>query len=143
VTITTAAQATPAERRLAIRVMHFLWEARFNGRAEMYTLQCTFNATPVREAIAVPISGLVLSLDRSHKDHDETIRRLNAEPAIEIGERSSYKCAIVVDAASKADDQKLFTWVCNLPAVVDVQVAFVGFDDAPSDQHTLPPDSSD
>ena len=102
----------------------------------MYTLRFTFNATPVKEAIEVPISGLVLTLDPSHKDHDETIRRLNVEPTIEIGERSRHKCAIVIDSASKADDQILFTWVRDLPGVADVQVAFVGFDDAPSDQHS-------
>lgn len=90
----------------------------------------------------MPISGLVITLDAATEDHDRTIAELEAEPAIEIGTRSGHKCAIVIDSPSKADDQKLFTWVRDLPGVADVQVAFVGFDDAPTDQHSTLPDST-
>lgn len=112
----------------------------------MYTLRCIINATPVKEAIQVPISGLVITLDGSPEDDDQTIAHLKAESAIEIGVRSGHKCAIVIDSPSKDADQKLFTWVRDLPGVADVQVAFVGFDDSPddasTDQHSTLPDST-
>lgn len=109
----------------------------------MYTLPCTINATPIRKATEVPISGLVLTFDHAFDQQDDTINLLNAEPTVEVGAHNQQKCAIVIDSPSKAHDQKLFAWVQNLPGVADVQITFVGFDDEQSNHTNSTPDSPD
>ena len=83
------------------------------------------------KAIAVPISGLVVVLDSPSGPYPDTIQKLRAHPAIEVGDISDYKIAIVVDSTCKQHDQEIWDWVQDLPGVLDIQIAFVGFDDEP------------
>ena len=77
----------------------------------------------------MPISGLVVVLDGPSGPHDETISKLSAHPAVEVGDVSANRAAIVVESKSKRDDQEVWNWVQGLPGVTDIQIAFVGFDD--------------
>ena len=77
----------------------------------------------------MPISGLVITFDQTFDRPDETISRLRAEPAIEVGACDRQQCAIVVDTGSQADDKKIYQWVQDLPGVANIQIAFVVFDD--------------
>lgn len=54
---------------------------------------------------------------------------LAAHRSVEVGEVSTNRIAIVVDSESKQHDQEIWQWVQELPSVIDVNVAFVGFDD--------------
>ncbi len=77
----------------------------------------------------MPISGLVITFNAGAADREQAIAALRVQPAIEIGEASDNKLAIVVETFSKRDDQEIWDWLHQLPAVSMVQVAFVGFED--------------
>ncbi|MCS7470321.1 hypothetical protein NZK35_27040 [Stieleria sp. ICT_E10.1] len=91
----------------------------------------------------MPISGLVITFDQTFDHPDETLSRLRAEPAIEVGACDRRQCAIVVDTASQADDKKIYQWVQDLPGVAGIQVAFVGFDDDATPNSSSTTDSVD
>ncbi len=77
----------------------------------------------------MPISGLVITFNAGFAGRERAIAELRAQPAIEIGEASENKLAIVVETFSKRDDEEIWDWLHQLPAVSMVQVAFVGFED--------------
>ena len=76
----------------------------------------------------MPVSGLVITFETEVSQHQATVEQLRARSAIEIGEASGPKLAIVVDSQSSAEDQEIWHWVHGLPGVAGVEVAFVGFE---------------
>ncbi len=85
----------------------------------------------------MPISGLVLVLDAPNGPFPGTLRELQSHAAIEVGETNDNSFAIVVDSISKQHDQEVWQWVQQLPGVIDIRVAFVGFDETTDDESGL------
>ena len=81
----------------------------------------------------MPISGLVLGFDGPAQRFDQTLAAMRSHPYIEVGEVVANRCAIVLESTSKQQDQELWQWMRNLAGVVDIQVAFVGFDSRTED----------
>lgn len=77
----------------------------------------------------MPISGLVVVLDAPNGPFPRTLRELRAHAAIEVGETTDNNIAIVVDSTSNQHDQEIWQWVQQLPGVLDIRIAFVGFDE--------------
>lgn len=80
----------------------------------------------------MPVSGLVVTFESAIANHVETTERIAKIPEIEIGEAVGGKLAIVVDSASRQRDQEIWQTVSGLPGVIDLAVAFVGFDEESS-----------
>ena len=80
-------------------------------------------------AIAVPISGLVVTFKTSVLEHLDSVATMRAIPEIDIGEASGSKLAIVIDSATKGRDQEIWNTVQQLPGVIDLAVAMVAFDE--------------
>jgi nitrate reductase NapAB chaperone NapD len=77
----------------------------------------------------MPISGLVITFKQAVGLCEQTAELLRAHAAIELGAADGNKLAIVVESASKEQDQEIWNWVRQLPMVADVSVAFIGLDD--------------
>lgn len=82
------------------------------------------------KAIPVPISGLVVTFVASHTTPETLIQALEKIPEIEVGEFDEHRIAMVVDSETRQRDQEIWDAVQQLPGVSDINVAFVGFDDA-------------
>jgi nitrate reductase NapAB chaperone NapD len=77
----------------------------------------------------VPISGLVVVFESLDVLNDLEVEQLFDHPNITVGERSGDRVAIAVDSNSKDHDADIWNWLSNLPGVIDIKIAFVGFDD--------------
>ncbi len=77
----------------------------------------------------MPVSGLVVTFNTPVDQHRETIELLENVPEIETGDFKDGKLAIVVDSQTRQRDQEIWDWVRQMPGVIDLAVAFVGFDD--------------
>jgi nitrate reductase NapAB chaperone NapD len=77
----------------------------------------------------VPISGLVLVFESAEALNDQALERLRSQPCISVGPRENEKVAIVVDSISKEHDIEIWNEIRDIPGVVDIRIAFVGFDD--------------
>ena len=86
------------------------------------------------KASAVPISGLVVVLDAPNGPFLGTLQALQDHAAIDVGETTDNHIAIVVDSTSNQHDQEIWQWVQELPGVLDIRIAFVGFDEATSEE---------
>ncbi len=82
----------------------------------------------------MPISGLVVMFDGPADQHSESLHCMGQEPCIERGPINGNKCAIVLDTQSKLHDQQVWSWIRNLPGVIDVQLCFVDVQDEDLDQ---------
>jgi nitrate reductase NapAB chaperone NapD len=82
----------------------------------------------------VPISGLVVVLDAPNGPFLGTLQALRGHAAIDVGEITDNHIAIVVDSTSNQHDQEIWQWVQELPGVLDIRIAFVGFDEATSEE---------
>lgn len=82
----------------------------------------------------MPISGLVVVLDAPNGPFPDTLRELRAHAAIEVGETTDNNIAIVVESPSNQHDQEIWQWVQDLPGVLDIRIAFVGFDEVGFDE---------
>jgi len=71
------------------------------------------------------ISGLVVTLTADADRADDTIRRLRAEPWLELGPRSGQRLAIVAETGSTRDDRELLERVAAVPGVLSAHVVFV------------------
>lgn len=90
----------------------------------------------------MPVSGLVVNFDSAVTHHAATIDTIKAIPEVETGEAQGGRLAIVVDTASRSRDQEIWQMIEGLPGVVDLAIAFVGFEDegdvVECDEDTLP-----
>lgn len=84
---------------------------------------------PVESAVSMPISGLVVAFDGPAEQYECSISELQCHPNIEVGEIAANKCAIVLETLFKQQDLDVWQWMHELPGVIDILIAFVGFDD--------------
>lgn len=76
----------------------------------------------------MPVSGLVVTFKQDVSEFPESVQRLEKDNCIEVGQANGPKLAIVVDTNSRDRDREIWHWVHTLPGVVNVEVAFVGFE---------------
>ncbi|WP_442510957.1 hypothetical protein SH528x_002608 [Novipirellula sp. SH528] len=86
----------------------------------------------------MPISGLVVTLSDSDTERADAIDAMRREPRIELGiseleQTVASRIPIVVDTQSNEDDKQVWQWLNDLPGVVFVDVALVGFEDNSND----------
>jgi nitrate reductase NapAB chaperone NapD len=77
----------------------------------------------------MPISGLLITLDRDPEKKSDAIARLQSHPAIDLGDRDGLRLPIVVDTASSEDDRMVWAWLHELPGITFVDVVYIHFDD--------------
>ena len=82
-----------------------------------------------KKAIAMPISGLVVTFRSSVAEHPEAVEALRMMPEIDIGESAGSKLAIVIDSETACRDREIWNSVQELPGVIDLAVAMVAFDE--------------
>lgn len=88
------------------------------------------SALPVTvEAIAMPISGLVVTLESPVALNTKTVDALRDIPEVEIGSVAGNKLAIAIDSSDNQRDREIWEMVRQLPGVADVAVAMVAFDE--------------
>ena len=86
----------------------------------------------------MPISGLVVTLSDSDTERADAIDAMRREPRIELGiseleQTVASRIPIVVDTQSNEGDKQVWQWLNDLPGVVFVDVALVGFEDNSND----------
>lgn len=79
------------------------------------------------------ISSFVVTLV-SEQIAPAVIAALGAIPALTLGERHGLRLPVVAEAPDGSTSRYWHEWVEDLPGVVQVEVAFVSFDD--SDRHS-------
>jgi len=82
----------------------------------------------------MPISGLLISLDRDPARRAEAMDALHQHPAIEIGEGEECRVPIVVDTTSSQEDRAVWDWLHQQPGISFVDVVYVHFEEGQRDQ---------
>ncbi|MEZ6074483.1 MAG: hypothetical protein R3C56_02060 [Pirellulaceae bacterium] len=82
----------------------------------------------------MPISGLVVVLDAPNGPFLGTLQAAARPRGDRRWEITDNHIAIVVDSTSNQHDQEIWQWVQELPGVLDIRIAFVGFDEATSEE---------
>lgn len=77
----------------------------------------------------MPISGLVVTLDRDHTACAAALAELRAVPALELGEHSAGRLAAVLEADDYAVHDARLAALRAVPGVVWVDVVFHDFSD--------------
>ncbi len=80
------------------------------------------------------ISSFVVTLPPTEESAKSVLRALAAIPVFTLGERQGARLPVVVEAPDGSMSRYWHEWVEQLPGVVQVEVAFVSFDE--SDQST-------
>jgi hypothetical protein len=76
----------------------------------------------------MPVSGLVLSLSGEPKLRAEALARMGREPRVTLGVCRGVRMAAVLETATLEEHQQLSDWLCSLPGIVLVTVAFAGLE---------------
>jgi hypothetical protein len=80
----------------------------------------------------MPISGLLITLDRDPSKRTSAIAALQQHPSIDLGEGEDHRLPIVVDTPSSDDDRAVWDWLHEQPGITFVDVVYVHFDE---DEH--------
>lgn len=76
------------------------------------------------------ISSFVVTLPGAEEPANAVLRALAAIPAFTLGERQGSRLPVVVEAPDGSTSRYWHEWVEQLPGVVQVEVAFVSFDES-------------
>ena len=91
----------------------------------------------LRRKNSMAISGIVISftpsIDSSNDPANSTLVALDDHPKIEVGERFGPHLPCVLDTQDVEQDRELVDWIQALPAVEQVQVAYVAVDEEAHD----------
>lgn len=79
------------------------------------------------------VSSLVVTLSGVVQDDHEVIAALQSIAALTLGEAVGKRIPIVVEADAQ-DSRHWHDWIAKLPGVVQVEVAFVSFEEVHSPQ---------
>jgi nitrate reductase NapAB chaperone NapD len=71
------------------------------------------------------ISGLILTLSPDNRLRDEAMRCLRLDGRVSIGEQQQHRLPIVVDGATRNDDQEMWQRLHEIPGVLFVDVVCV------------------
>ncbi len=75
----------------------------------------------------MPISGLVVTIQRPIECGAEVMRRVQADARFTCGEPCGDRLPLVLEAEDDAAARQAHDWLHSLPGVAHVDVAFVGF----------------
>jgi hypothetical protein len=81
----------------------------------------------------MPISGLVVALVDDLETRRTALAMLAQHPAIDVGEPAGGRVPIVVETLDENDDRLVWEWIHTVPGVTFVVVAYIHFDEDPSD----------
>lgn len=98
-----------------------LWEPYSDHASQ--TLDTSF------QAIAMPISGLVVTFHSPVEQMSESVDALRAIPEVELGQAEGHKLAIVVDSFTSHRDRAIWDAVQQLPGIADVAIAMIAYDE--------------
>ena len=76
------------------------------------------------------ISSFVVTLPVSEEPAEAVLRALAAIPVFTLGERQGSRLPVVVEAPDGSTSRYWHEWVEQLPGVIQVEVAFVSFDES-------------
>jgi nitrate reductase NapAB chaperone NapD len=76
------------------------------------------------------ISSFVVTLPSAEESAEAVLRALAAIPVFTLGERQGSRLPVVVEASDGSTSRYWHEWVEQLPGVVQVEVAFVSFDES-------------
>lgn len=77
----------------------------------------------------MPISGLLITLDRDRSQRASALAALRDHPSIDVGDGEDHRVPIVVDTLSSDEDRTVWEWLHELPGVMFVDVVYVYFDE--------------
>lgn len=83
----------------------------------------------------MPISGLLITLDRDPAKRADALAALQRHPSIDLGEGEDHRIPIVVDTPSSDEDRAVWNWLHELPGVTFVDVVYVHFDEGEASRH--------
>lgn len=83
----------------------------------------------------MPISGLLITLDRDSDKRARALAALQHHHAIDIGEGRDHRVPVVVDTPSSDEDRAVWDWLHEQPGITFVDVVYVHFD---QDQSSWP-----
>ena len=76
------------------------------------------------------ISSFVVTLPSEAEPAEAVLRALSAIPAFTLGERQGSRLPVVVETPDGSTSRYWHEWVEQLPGVIQVEVAFVSFDES-------------
>lgn len=76
------------------------------------------------------ISSFVVTLPLAEEPAEAVLRALAAIPTFTLGERQGSRLPVVVQAPDGSTSRYWHEWVEQLPGVIQVEVAFVSFDES-------------
>lgn len=76
------------------------------------------------------ISSFVVTLPAAKESAEAVQRALAAIPVFTLGERQGSRLPVVVEAPDGSTSRYWHEWVEQLPGVIQVEVAFVSFDES-------------
>ncbi|RLS58902.1 MAG: hypothetical protein DWH91_01505 [Planctomycetota bacterium] len=76
------------------------------------------------------ISSFVVTLPCQEEPAEAVLRALAAIPVFTLGERQGSRLPVVVEAPDGSTSRYWHEWVEQLPGVIQVEVAFVSFDES-------------
>ncbi len=76
------------------------------------------------------ISSFVVTLPVTEEPAEAVLRALAAIPVFTLGERQGSRLPVVVEAPDGSTSRYWHEWVEQLPGVIQVEVAFVSFDES-------------
>jgi hypothetical protein len=80
------------------------------------------------------ISGLVANLTADATLAHSALQAIKQHPALELGPQDGRRLPLVLETATPGESHELSEWLCELPGVEHIDVAFVHWDD---DQATV------
>lgn len=80
----------------------------------------------------MPVSGLIVTLSSDFCLQSEAGFAIRNHPQIEVGPTPSNRMVIVLDTQSSEEDKSIWEWLNQLPGVIFIDVAMVGFEDVNS-----------
>ena len=76
------------------------------------------------------ISSFVVTLPTKVESAKAVLRALAAIPVFTLGERQGSRLPVVIEAPDGSTSRYWHEWVEQLPGVIQVEVAFVSFDES-------------
>jgi hypothetical protein len=75
------------------------------------------------------ISGLVANLTADATLAHSALQAIKQHPALELGPQDGRRLPLVLETATPGESHELSEWLCELPGVEHIDVAFVHWDD--------------
>jgi nitrate reductase NapAB chaperone NapD len=81
------------------------------------------------QGVPAAVSGLVITATSDPSDRAAIDAALAAAGCFEVGPWQENRLPVALEAADERASREWFEWLCGLPGVVKVDLAFVAWDD--------------